>query len=428
MINLDLSFIKNFARDEEMTQMINIADMFSKETDNKEGVGNDFLGWVDLPSTTTVKLLKDINDTARKIQSESDYLVVIGIGGSYLGSKAVIEALSPDVDIDNSKTKIIFAGHTISSRYMSELMTFLKDKKFSINVISKSGTTTEPAIAFRILKDLLISQVGEKEAKSRIYATTDGDKGALKTMADEEGYKSYVIPNDVGGRYSVFTPVGLLPIAVAGFDINSLINGAKTSEIDLKSKRKEKNEAVVYASIRNVLYNKGKNIEILVSYEPYLVYLSEWFKQLFGESEGKDQKGIFPASVNFSTDLHSMGQYIQDGKRNIFETVINVEEPESDVTIIYDEKDLDKLNYISGKSMDYVNKMAQKGTLLAHVEGNVPNIIINMKKLDEFNLGYLMYFFEKTCAISGYLLGVNPFDQPGVEAYKTKMFQLLGKQ
>lgn len=425
MIKLDLSYIKNFVRDEELTQMVQLADIVSIEADNKTGVGNDFLGWVDLPSSTSKALIEDIKVTAKKIQEEADYLVVIGIGGSYLGSKAVIEALNPAYT-ESTKTKILFAGHTISSRYMSELLTFLKDKRFSINVISKSGTTTEPAIAFRLLKELLISQVGE-DAKNRIYATTDASKGALKTMADQEGYKSYIIPDDVGGRYSVFTPVGLLPIAVAGFDIESMVNGAKSSEKHLKNKRKEENEAVVYASLRNILYNKGKTIEILVSYEPYLVYLSEWFKQLFGESDGKDQKGIFPASVNFSTDLHSMGQYIQDGRRDIFETVINIVEPNEDVTIIADEKDLDKLNYIAEKSMDYVNKMAQKGTLLAHVEGQVPNIVINVDKLDEFNLGYIMYFFEKACAVSGYLLGVNPFDQPGVEAYKSKMFQLLGK-
>ncbi|MGL5440628.1 MAG: glucose-6-phosphate isomerase [Filifactoraceae bacterium] len=428
MINLDVSYIKKFIKNEELNQMIDIADIFSMKIDIKDGVGNDFLGWVNLPSSTPTTLLEDIDKTAKKIQKESEYLVVIGIGGSYLGAKAVIEALKPVYSDDESKTKIIFAGHTISSRYMSELLKFLEDKKFSINVISKSGTTTEPAIAFRLLKDLLIQQVGETEARNRIYATTDATKGALKTMAVQEGYKSYVIPDDIGGRYSVFTPVALLPMAVAGYDISTFINGAKASEFELKNNRKEYNTAVVYASLRNILYNKGKYVEIIVSYEPYLIYLSEWFKQLFGESEGKDGKGIFPASVNFSTDLHSMGQYIQDGRRDIFETIISVEKPNGDVILNRDDKDLDKLNYISGRSMDYINKMAQKGTILAHVEGNVPNIVINMEAIDEYNLGYIMYFFEKSCAISGYLLAVNPFDQPGVEAYKKKMFELLGKK
>ncbi|HLR34127.1 MAG TPA: glucose-6-phosphate isomerase, partial [Tissierellales bacterium] len=359
-------------------------------------------------------------------------LIVIGIGGSYLGARACIEALNHSFYNQLAKGKrktpeIYYAGNNISSTYILDLLDTIEDKDISVNIISKSGTTTEPAIVFRIFKEYMEKKYGKEEAKNRIFATTDKEKGALKTLADNEGYETFVIPDDVGGRYSIFTPVGLLPIAVSGLDIEKIMEGAYSGQEEYGNENLADNISYQYAVVRNILYNKGKDIEILANYEPALNYFAEWWKQLFGESEGKDKKGIYPASVNFTTDLHSMGQFIQDGKRNIFETTINVEKVEKNIVLKESEDDLDRLNFLSGKTMDLVNKKAFEGTLKAHVKGNVPNIIINIPELNEFYFGKLIYFFEKACAMSGYLLGVNPFDQPGVEEYKKNMFELLGK-
>ncbi len=392
------------------------------------GAGNDFLGWVELPKNYDKEEYARIKEAAKKIQSDSDVLVVIGIGGSYLGARAAIEALNSNFyNLSAKKTpQIVYAGNSISSTYLAELLDYLKDKSFSLNVISKSGTTTEPAIAFRLLRKLLEEKVGKEEAVSRIYVTTDKEKGALKGLADSEGMQTFVVPDDVGGRYSIFTAVGLLPIAVSGIDTDAMMSGAMDAYTDLKVCSKE-NPCYNYAAARNVLYNKGKTTEIVVDYEPKLHYFAEWFKQLFGESEGKDNKGIFPAAVDFSTDLHSMGQYIQEGRRNIFETVLNVQTPERDIVIEEDEGNVDGLNFLAGKTVDSVNKKAFLGTLAAHTDGGVPNIVVNIPKLDAYNFGYMIYFFEKACGISGYILGVNPFNQPGVEAYKKNMFALLDK-
>lgn len=393
------------------------------------GAGNDFLGWVNLPSGTTPELLADIKASAAKLRSNCDYVVAIGIGGSYLGAKAVIEALSNSfaayLPSENSP-KVLFAGQNIGEDYLYELSQFLADKKFGIIVISKSGTTTEPAVAFRILKEQLEKQVGKQAAAERIVAITDAKKGALRQLATEEGYKTFVIEDNVGGRFSVLTPVGLLPIAVAGYDIDSLIAGAVKMEKATSAASLE-NPVMLYALTRNALYRDGKKIEILVNYNPKLHFLAEWWKQLYGESEGKDHKGIFPAAVDNSTDLHSMGQWIQDGERSIFETVISVEEQKHTTVIPTDEANLDGLNYIAGKRVDQVNKMAELGTVLAHVDGGVPNLHLSISRLDEDTLGQLIYFFEKACGVSGYILGVNPFNQPGVEAYKKNMFALLEK-
>ncbi|WP_182201590.1 glucose-6-phosphate isomerase [Paraliobacillus salinarum] len=399
---------------------------------NKTGAGNDFLGWVDLPTNYDKKEFARIKKAAEKIKSDSDVLLVIGIGGSYLGAKAALEMLNHSfyniLPKDQRDTpQIIFVGNSISSTYMKELFDVLKDKDVSINVISKSGTTTEPALAFRIYRKFLEDKYGVEEAKGRIYATTDKAKGALKTLATEEGYESFVIPDDVGGRYSVLTAVGLLPIAASGIDIDAMMEGAQKAQIELSESDLTKNPAYQYAAVRNVLYNKGKTIEMLINYEPALQYFSEWWKQLFGESEGKDFKGIYPSSANFSTDLHSLGQYVQEGRRDIFETVLHVEAPKFDMTIEEDAQDLDGLNYLAGETVDFVNEKAYQGTMLAHTDGQVPNLIVHLPKLDAYTFGYVSYFFEKACAISGYLLGVNPFDQPGVEAYKKNMFALLGK-
>ncbi|MDF2536150.1 MAG: glucose-6-phosphate isomerase [Bacillales bacterium] len=400
---------------------------------NKTGRGNEFLGWVHLPTTYDKEEFVRIQNAAKKIQSDSDVLLVIGIGGSYLGARAAIEMLQHHFYnvLPGEMRKcpqIIFVGNNISSTYMSDVLDLLEGKEFSINVISKSGTTTEPAIAFRLFRKKLIEKYGKQEANRRIYATTDKARGALKTVANEEGYKSFVIADDIGGRFSILTAVGLLPIAVAGIDIEALMNGAVEAEHEFYEENLENNIAYQYAAVRNVLYRKGKTIEMLVNYEPALQYFGEWWKQLFGESEGKEQKGIFPSSANFSTDLHSLGQYVQEGRRDIFETVLKVESPLKELYIESEENDLDGLNYLAGKSIDYVNEKAFQGTLLAHTDGGVPNLIITIPKLDAFTFGYLVYFFEKACAISGYLLNVNPFDQPGVEAYKVNMFALLGKK
>ncbi|MBD5245071.1 MAG: glucose-6-phosphate isomerase [Barnesiella sp.] len=404
------------------------ADALAK-VDNGTGAGNDFLGWTDLPTRTTQAELEDIIATARSLQKDCEYVVCIGIGGSYLGAKAVIEALSDSFAayrIDHTNPKVIFAGQNIGEDYLFELRNLLADKKFGIIVISKSGTTTEPAIAFRILKEQLEQRVGKEEASRRIVAITDAKRGALRQLATEEGYKTFVIDDNVGGRFSVLSPVGLLPIAVAGYDIMALMAGAAEMQLATKEATLE-NPAVVYAATRNALYRAGKKIEILVNYNPKLHFLAEWWKQLYGESEGKDGKGIFPAAVDFSTDLHSMGQWIQDGERTIFETVISVDAPEHETIVPTDNDNLDGLNYIAGKRVDEVNKMAEIGTRIAHVDGGVPNIRITIPALREQYLGQLIYFFEKACGISGYMLGVNPFDQPGVEAYKRNMFALLGK-
>ncbi len=403
-----------------------------KKVYDRSGAGNDFLGWVNLPSQITEELLTDIEQTAQKIRKQSKVVVVVGIGGSNLGARAVIDALSSNFHLmEYSRGEhplVVYAGHTISEDYTHELLEFLNDKDYSIIVISKSGTTTEPAIAFRLLKNHLENKFGDQEAKERIYAITDASRGALKTLATEKSYKSYVIPDDVGGRYSVLTPVGLLPVAVAGFDIRKLVEGARNMEQHLKSTPDLfNNPAALYAVVRNILYRKGKTTEIMASYLPNMMFITEWWKQLYGESEGKDTKGIFPAGVNFTTDLHSMGQYIQEGLRNIFETVVRIEKTRHKVEIPTDKDDLDGLNFLAGKRLSYVNKMAEEGTMLAHVDGGVPNIEVILPEISEQTLGELIYFFEMGCAISGYILEVNPFDQPGVEAYKKNMFALLEK-
>ncbi|MBP2076447.1 glucose-6-phosphate isomerase [Oceanobacillus polygoni] len=398
----------------------------------KTGPGNDFLGWIDLPENYDKEEYARIKASAEKIKNDSDVLLVIGIGGSYLGARAALEMLNHSFQNLLSKEErqapqVIFVGHHLSSTYMNELLELLKDKDFSINVISKSGTTTEPAVAFRIFKKYLEEKYGAEEAKARIYATTDKARGALKTSADQAGYETFVIPDDVGGRYSVLTAVGLLPIAVSGISIDDMMQGAKDAMHDLAEPTLANNPAYQYAAVRNVLYNKGKVTELLINYEPSLQYFSEWWKQLFGESEGKDQKGIYPSSANFTTDLHSLGQYIQEGRRNIFETVLHVNTSKKDLTLEAEENDSDGLNYLAGKTIHEINDKAFQGTMLAHTDGDVPNLIVELPALDAYTFGYMVYFFEKACAISGYLLGVNPFDQPGVEAYKKNMFALLGK-
>ena len=398
--------------------------------ENGNGLGNDFLGWLHLPSSITEEHLNDIQATADTLRELCDVVVVAGIGGSYLGARAVIEALSNNFHcyLKGNNPAIIYAGHNISEDYLFELTEFLKDKKFGVINISKSGTTTETALAFRLLKKQCEDQRGIEVARKVIVAVTDAKRGAARTTADNEGYKSFIIPDNVGGRFSVLTPVGLLPIAIAGFDIKALVKGAADMEAATAPEIPfEENIAAVYAATRNALYADGKKIEILVNYQPKLHYVSEWWKQLYGESEGKENKGIFPASVDFSTDLHSMGQWIQQGERTIFETVISVETTNHSLVVPSDEKNLDGLNFLAGKHVDEVNKMAELGTLLAHVDGGVPNLRIVMPKLDEYYIGQLLYFFEKGCGVSGYVLGVNPFDQPGVEDYKRNMFALLGK-
>ena len=403
-----------------------------KELHEKSKSKKEFLGWLNLPTDYDKKEFEKIKKSAKKIQEDSEVLLVIGIGGSYLGARAVIEALTNSfynlLSKEERKTpQILYVGNNLSPTYINDIIDLIGNRELSINVISKSGTTTEPAIAFRIFRELLENKYGIKEARKRIYVTTDSKKGALKTLASREKYTTFVIPDNVGGRYSVLTAVGLLPIAVAGVDIDKLMNGARMAEDKYADENLKYNECYKYAVTRNVLYEKEKNIELLVTYEPKMHYMIEWWKQLFGESEGKDGKGIYPSGAEFTTDLHSLGQYIQDGRRCLFETVINIKHPGSDLKINSDEDDLDGLNYLEGKSLDYVNKKAMEGTIAAHVEGDVPNILITMDKLDEETLGHLIYFFELACAMSGKLLEVNPFDQPGVEKYKTNMFKLLGK-
>ncbi len=391
----------------------------------KSGLGNEFLGWVDLPVNYDKQEFLLIKESAQKIRSNSDILIVIGIGGSYLGSKAAIEMLNKHFNRDK-EIEVIFVGHNISSSYIMDLVDYIDGKDFSINVISKSGTTTEPAIAFRLFKKLLIEKYGKEETKHRIYATTDKEKGALRSLAIKEGYTTFIVPDDIGGRFSVLTSVGLLPIAVSGINIEEIMNGAKDAYKEYLDNSID-NEAYKYVAMRNLLYRKGKKIEMLINYEPSLFYLGEWWKQLFGESEGKDNLGIFPSSASFSTDLHSLGQYIQDGERIIFETVLNVQKSRRELIIESDDLNLDGLNYLTGKTVDYVNNKAFLGTLLAHTDGGVPNIIIDIPEISPYSFGYLVYFFEKACAVSGYILGVNPFNQPGVEDYKKNMFALLEK-
>ncbi|WP_309123180.1 glucose-6-phosphate isomerase [Paenibacillus sp.] len=398
----------------------------------KSGAGSDYLGWIDLPTNFNRDEFSRIKQAAERIRSDSEALVVIGIGGSYLGARAAIEMLTNPFGAHLSKEKrnaphIFYAGNNISSTYMAQLLEALEGKDFSVNVISKSGTTTEPAVAFRIFKEALETKYGKEAARKRIYATTDMAKGALKKLADAEGYESFVIPDDVGGRYSVLTAVGLLPIAVAGVDIDAIMAGAADAQALYANPSLDSNQAYQYAAVRNALYKKGKAIEILVNYEPSLHFVSEWWKQLYGESEGKDNKGIYPASVDFSTDLHSMGQFIQEGTRNLFETVIQVEKAAIELNVPHDPENVDGLNFLSGQSIDFVNKKAFQGTLLAHTDGNVPNTVVTLADTKPYTFGHLVYFFEKACGVSGYLLGVNPFDQPGVEAYKVNMFALLGK-
>jgi glucose-6-phosphate isomerase len=432
MISLYLDKIFSFLSKEEIEACKNEIERNNVSLHNKSGKGNDFLGWVDLPSSISEAELSDIEKTVRKFQTKHlEVFVVIGIGGSYLGSKAVIDALTDSfAQIKGSfeVPNIVFAGQNMSEDYLYELRDLLDTKEWACTVISKSGTTTEPALAFRILKKDLEEKYGVEEARKRIIAITDAERGALHTLAKTEGYKTFVIPDDIGGRYSVLTPVGLLPIAVAGFDIRELVKGAREMENNCEVNVPfDTNIAARYAAVRNLLYKKGKKIEILVNYNPKLHYFAEWWKQLYGESEGKEQKGIFPASVDFSSDLHSMGQYIQEGERILFETVLSVEKVNSEVLVPKDKDDLDKMNFLAGKRIDEINKMAELGTMIAHVDGGVPNMRIDIPRLNEYYLGQLIYFFELACGLSGYTLDVNPFDQPGVEAYKKNMFALLEK-
>ncbi|WP_338452305.1 glucose-6-phosphate isomerase [Niallia oryzisoli] len=427
-LSFDYTNVKPFMNQSEVGNLAPFVQVAHDMLHNKKGPGSDYLGWVTLPFDYDKEEFSRIKQAAERIRKSSDALIVIGIGGSYLGARAAIDALSHTFyNQMSNQTQIYFAGHNISSTYVSHLIELLEGKDISINVISKSGTTTEPAIAFRIFRDYLEKKYGKEEAKKRIYITTDKEKGALKQLANEEGYETFVIPDDVGGRYSVLSAVGLLPIASAGLDIDQMMAGAAAAADKYNNPDLATNESYQYAAIRNVLYRKGKSIELLVNYEPALHYVSEWWKQLYGESEGKDNKGLFPASVDFSTDLHSMGQYVQEGRRDLIETVIQVAKPKVELTIQPNAANLDGLNFLAGKTMDEVNKNAFQGTVLAHVDGGVPNMVVELDQLNEYTFGEMVYFFEKACGISGHLMGINPFDQPGVEAYKKNMFALLGK-
>ena len=420
--------LAKFVADDEFDAIFPQVSLAHETLHGKTGPGSDFLGWVDLPVDYDKEEFARIKKAAAKIQSDSDVLVVIGIGGSYLGARAAIEALKGTLYNNTCKgtPQIFYVGNSISPAYLQSVLDACEGKDISVNVISKSGTTTEPALAFRVFRELLEQRYGRDGAKSRIYATTDKARGTLKELSDREGYETFVIADDVGGRYSVLTAVGLLPIAVAGCDIDALMQGAASAREEL-AECTEANQCYRYAAARNILYRKGKTVELLASYEPAFAMMNEWYKQLFGESEGKDQKGIFPASVVFSTDLHSMGQYVQDGSRILFETVVDIKTPSQDLYIQPDEANFDGLNFLAGQNMSVVNRKAMEGTILAHTDGGVPNIILEVESLSEKDLGYLIYFFEKACAISGYMLGVNPFNQPGVESYKKNMFALLGK-
>jgi glucose-6-phosphate isomerase len=431
MIIFDSKNTIGYVKDHEIEYFEPFVETAHELLHQKKGPGSDYLGWLDLPMSYDVDEFARIKSAAKRIRDNSDVFIVIGIGGSYLGSRAAIEALTHSFynmlpTEKRNAPQILFAGHHISSTYLAELLELIDKKDVTINVVSKSGTTTEPAIAFRILKEYVENKYGKDEARKRIFATTDKSRGALKTLADSEGYDSFVIPDDIGGRFSVLTAVGLLPIAVAGIDIDEMMEGAREG-FKLYKQPFENNPSYLYAAYRNALYRKMRTTEIMVNYEPSLHYVTEWWKQLFGESEGKDGKGIFPAGVDFTTDLHSMGQYIQDGLRNIFETVLYIEKPRKEITVCEDKDNLDKLNYLSGKKLDFINRKAMEGTILAHHDGKVPSLLIKIPQMTAYYFGQLVYFFEKACGISGYLLGVNPFDQPGVEAYKKNMFALLGK-
>jgi glucose-6-phosphate isomerase len=431
-IQLDLSKATAFLREDELSQLGKACEDARELLVTKSGAGNDFLGWVDLPVDYDKAEFQSILEAAAQIQSDSDVLVVIGIGGSYLGARAAIEFLRHSFYNSLSKEQrktpeIYFCGNNISSTYIHDLVEVIGERDFSVNVISKSGTTTEPAIAFRLFKELLEKKYGKAGAAKRIYATTDKARGALKNLSTEEGYQTFVVPDDVGGRYSVLTAVGLLPIAVSGADIEALMKGAQAEREEILNTPFAQNDALKYAAVRNIFNRKGKSVEVLANYEPGLHYVAEWWKQLYGESEGKDQKGIFPASVDLTTDLHSMGQFIQDGARIMYETVLNVKQSRETITIKEEASDLDGLNYLAGKTVDFVNKNAMDGTILAHTDGNVPNLMLTIPEQDEYSLGMLFYFFEFACGVSGYVLGVNPFNQPGVESYKRNMFALLGK-
>lgn len=425
MSNIKVDFSNVGIDEREIFEYSDEVRKIHAELQNKADDLNEFLGWINLPFNYDKEEFSRIKSAAKKIRDNSEVLVVIGIGGSYLGARAVIDSLSNN--FSTAKPEVLYAGNNISSRYLMDLIDYIGDRDFSVNVISKSGTTTEPAISFRIFKELIENKYGKEASKDRIFVTTDKVRGALKTLADKEGYESFVIPDNVGGRYSVLTAVGLLPIAVAGIDIDKLMNGAAEAASKYNESKIEKNECYKYAVVRNILYKQDKNIEILANYETKLHYFAEWWKQLYGESEGKDGKGIFPASVDLTTDLHSMGQYIQEGRRNLIETVLNVVNNEQEIIVKEDAENLDGLNYLVGKSLDYINKKAMEGTINAHVDGGVPNILINITNLDEECIGELIYFFELACAMSGSILGVNPFNQPGVEKYKTNMFKLLDK-
>ena len=431
-LEFSYKFAKNFFDEKEITQLKPFVELANEVLVNKEGAGNDFLGWTTLPCDYDKEEFARIKKAAEKIKNNSEVLVVIGIGGSYLGAKAAIEFLSHSFYNNLPKEKrntpeIYFAGTNMSGVYLKHLIEAIGDRDFSVNIISKSGTTTEPAIAFRVFKKLLEEKYGKEGAKERIYATTDKAKGALKTLATSEGYETFVVPDNVGGRFSVLTAVGLLPIAAAGIDIDELMRGAADAVKDFSIKKLEENQALQYAAVRNILLRKGKSVELMVNYEPRLHYFAEWWKQLFGESEGKDGKGLYPSSADFSTDLHSLGQYIQEGQRVFIETVVSIDKPSVEFEIEKDAENLDGLNFVAGKTLDYVNKKARDGVILAHVDGGVPNLAVNIPESTPYHLGYAFYFFEKACGVSGYILGVNPFDQPGVEAYKKNMFALLGK-
>lgn len=431
-VKFDYSLSKNVISDDEMESMKKIAGDAKSVLAGRSGAGNDFLGWIDLPVDYDKDEFARIKQAAERIKSDSDVLIVIGIGGSYLGARAAIEFLRHgfynSVSKDVRKTpEIYYCGNNLSGTYLSQLIDVIGDRDFSVNIISKSGTTTEPAVAFRIFKEMLEKKYGKEGAAKRIYATTDKAKGALKNLSTEEGYETFVVPDDVGGRFSVLTAVGLLPIAVSGADITKLMEGAASMREICLNNEFEENDAMKYAAVRNILLRKGKSVEILGNYEPAFHYVAEWWKQLFGESEGKDQKGLFPASVDLTTDLHSMGQFIQDGSRIMFETIMELETPSFDLTINKEEVDLDGLNYLAGKTLDFINKSAMKGTQLAHTDGNVPNLVVKVPEQNEYYLGQLFYFYEFACGVSGYILGVNPFNQPGVESYKKNMFALLGK-
>lgn len=432
MSNIKLDFKYTNIDKKEVMKYASTVEEIHNELRKKRLDKNEFLGWLTLTSKSNKREIEKIKKCSKEIRENSDILVVIGIGGSYLGARAVIESLKSTFynllpREQRKNPQILYVGNNMSGTYLNDLIELIGDRDLSINVISKSGTTTEPAIAFRFFREFMENKYGIKEARKRIYVTTDKTKGALKTLADKEGYETFVIPDNIGGRYSVLTPVGLLPIAVAGIDIEKILDGARFAEEKYNDSNLKYNECYQYAVQRNILYKNKKDIELLVTYEPKMHYIIEWWKQLFGESEGKDQKGIFPAGVEYTTDLHSLGQYVQEGRRNLFETVINIEKNDADIRIHLDEDNLDELNYLQDKSMDYINKKAMQGTIEAHVEGKVPNIIINMEKLDEETIGHLIYFFELSCAMSAKILGVNPFNQPGVEKYKNNMFKLLKK-